>query len=114
MEEHDRLAVTLITRMEILQGRFESLLKAADEAQQKTGIARFRASEDMLEDFLLLPVDDVAAQHFERLRKQKKRKMWRPDLLIACIALARDALLVTRNTKDFKDVPGLRLENRAD
>jgi predicted nucleic acid-binding protein len=30
------------------------------------------------------------------------------------MALANNALLVNRNTKDFKDVPGLRLENWAD
>jgi tRNA(fMet)-specific endonuclease VapC len=40
--------------------------------------------------------------------------MKRPDLLIACIALAQDALLVTRNTKDFNQVPGLRIANWAD
>jgi hypothetical protein len=40
--------------------------------------------------------------------------MKRPDLLIACIALAQDALLVTRKTKDFKKVAGLKLANWAD
>jgi predicted nucleic acid-binding protein len=35
--------------------------------------------------------------------------MGRADMLIACIALAHDALLVTRNTKDYKDVAGLRV-----
>jgi predicted nucleic acid-binding protein len=48
------------------------------------------------------------------LRKQKKLKLRRPDLLIACIALAHKALLVTRNTKDFEKVSGLRLANWAD
>ena len=38
----------------------------------------------------------------------------RADLLIACIALAQDALLVTGNTKDYKDVAGLRIENWVD
>jgi tRNA(fMet)-specific endonuclease VapC len=42
---------------------------------------------------------------------QKKLKMRRPDMLIACIALAHDALLVTANTKHFNKVPGLKLAN---
>jgi len=32
------------------------------------------------------------------------------DLLIAAIALARDATLVTRNAKHFERIPGLRLD----
>jgi tRNA(fMet)-specific endonuclease VapC len=33
------------------------------------------------------------------------------DVLIAGQALARDAVLVTRNTREFARVPGLRIEN---
>ena len=40
--------------------------------------------------------------------------MKRPDMLIACIALAHDALLATRNTKHFNKVAGLKVANWAD
>ena len=36
------------------------------------------------------------------------------DLLIAGIALAHDLIVVTRNTREFERVPGLRLENWYD
>jgi len=36
------------------------------------------------------------------------------DLKIACICLAHDATLLTRNLADFKPVPGLRVENWLD
>lgn len=36
------------------------------------------------------------------------------DLRIACIALAHDATLLTRNTVDFAQVPALRVENWLD
>lgn len=113
--DDEQLAVTLITWHELLRGRADSLLKAADEAELKKAMERFRQTEEMLADFLILPVDDEAVKHFGQLRKEKKlKKVGRADLLIACIALAQDALLVTRNEKDFKLVPGLRLENWAD
>jgi len=35
-------------------------------------------------------------------------------LKIACISLAHDATLLTRNLMDFKPVPGLRVENWLD
>jgi tRNA(fMet)-specific endonuclease VapC len=33
------------------------------------------------------------------------------DLKIACIAVAHDATLLTRNERDFSQVPSLRFEN---
>ena len=38
----------------------------------------------------------------------------RADLLIAAIVLTHRATLVSRNLKDFRQVPGLRVENWAD
>jgi len=115
VEEGEELAVTLITRMEILQGRFASIRNAANQDELRDATERFQASEQLLDSFVRLDAEDAARQHFDRLRKGKKTKnMRRGDMLIACIALARDALLVTRNVKDYKDVAGLRLENWAD
>jgi predicted nucleic acid-binding protein len=111
----EELAVTIIRLMEILQGRFESIKKAANQDELLKAMERFRASEALLDSFKLLEVDETAAQHFKEMTKPKKRiKMKRGDMLIACIALAHDALLVTRNVDDYKPVTGLRAENWAD
>jgi tRNA(fMet)-specific endonuclease VapC len=49
------------------------------------------------------------------LRQDRKlKKIGRRDLLIACIALAHRAKVVTRNLKHFRQVPGLLVENWAD
>ncbi len=62
----------------------------------------------------LLPFDVAAAADFDRLRQNRKlKKIGRGDLLIAAIALANRALLVSRNLRDFRQVPGLRVENWA-
>jgi len=42
------------------------------------------------------------------------RKIGRADLLIASIALAKNATLVTRNVGHFKLIPGLKTVNWAD
>ncbi|OWK35144.1 hypothetical protein FRUB_09986 [Fimbriiglobus ruber] len=115
MGNDEDLAITIVTHMEILQGRFDSILKAASEGELLKAMERFRASRSMLDSFRLLEIDDVASGHFAGMTQSKKRpKMKRGDMLIACIALANDALLVTRNEKDYKAVNGLRVENWAD
>jgi tRNA(fMet)-specific endonuclease VapC len=114
VQESEELAVTIITRMEILRGRFDSIVKAADEDELLKAMDRFQSSRRLLNSFRLLEVNEDAAQHFKHLLKAKKKPKRRGDLLTACIALAHDALLVTRNIKDYKDVPGLRVENWAD
>ena len=49
------------------------------------------------------------------LRSNKKlREIGRGDVPIACIALANQATLVSRNLKDFRRVPNLKVENWAD
>jgi len=66
------------------------------------------------EDFAArcLPFDSVAAEHFARLVAER-RSIGRPittqDAQIAAIALANDMPLATRNTDDFKAIPGLAL-----
>lgn len=109
------VVLTAVTRIEVLQGRFASVMKAGDAEQLLLAQQRLAASERQLADFDILPVDAAAAAEFERLIKVKGlRRLGCGDLLIASIALANKATLVTRNTKDFGKVSGLKLENWAD
>jgi tRNA(fMet)-specific endonuclease VapC len=70
--EAEEIAVTAITRTEVLRGRMDNLLKAADERELLLAAERFRTAEDALAKFLLLYVDEEAARHFATLRAQKK------------------------------------------
>jgi predicted nucleic acid-binding protein len=111
---HD-VVISAVTRMEVLRGRFDAILKEAGAADLLRLQARLVESEAFLGGFEIVPFDSRAADHFARLLASKKlKKIGRADLLVACIALANDATLVTRNTKDFQNVPGLKLENWAD
>jgi len=60
-----------------------------------------------------LGFDDEAAHDYGALRAQLERE-GRPiggnDLLIASIAVASDLTVVTRNEREFRRVPGLRVE----
>lgn len=109
------IATTMITRIEVLRGRFEAILKAADADHLQQAHMRLRDSEQQLTTLPILPIDASAAEQFEKLLRNKKLKsIGRGDLLIAAIALANRATLVTRNQRDFRKVPSLRIENWAD
>ena len=109
------VVLTAATRIEVLQGRFASVMKAEDAEQLLLAQQRLAQSERQMASFAVLPVDAAAAAEFERLLGTKGlRRLGRGDLLIAAITLANRATLVTRNLKDFRRVPGLQVENWAD
>lgn len=111
----ETVGTTIITQAEILRARYEFLLKATDGDQLQRAQAGLERSQSLLDDLLTIPVDEKSAVEFDRLRQDKKlRKIGRADLLIACIALAHRATLVTKNIRHFRQVPGLRVENWAD
>ena len=96
-------------------GRFQYVLKAEDGEHLTRAQSLLVRSDHELATLTIVPVDSVAAGEFDKLRANKKLKnIGRRDLLIACIALARQATIVTRNTKHFRQVPGLNVENWAD
>jgi tRNA(fMet)-specific endonuclease VapC len=62
-----------------------------------------------------VPFDEGAAGELDRLRGIKEaRGIGHADLLIASIALARRAVLVTRNRRHFVRIPGLSVVNWVD
>jgi tRNA(fMet)-specific endonuclease VapC len=114
MTATDKVAITIITRVEALQGRFAYLTRAADGAAVLRAQQWLQRTEAELARLPVVTFDDAAAAEFDRLRQAKSlKKIGRADMLIASIALANQATLVTRNTKDFAKVAGLRMENWA-
>lgn len=113
--ERQPFGISVITMIEILQGRFDSLLKAdTHERFLKAQENLFRAQHS-LQRTRTLRLDETALQVFDDLsRLRGVKNIGRKDLLIASIALAHDATLVTRNLKHFKLVPGLKCENWVD
>lgn len=114
-QEEDEVVLTIINRIETLQGRFATVLKAADGAELQRRQQRLDQAERDLAAFRILPITDAVAAEFDRLRDNRNpKKIGRGDLLIAAITLANKATLVTRNLKHFRRVPGLQVENWAD
>ena len=100
----DGIAISIITYMEVFQGRMRS--PNPQEAQEKL--------EQFLAAVPVLPFTPAVAERCaslrEMLRTQGKRVNSRAlDLLNAAIALEHNLILVTRNLDDYNDIPGLDL-----
>jgi len=107
--------ISIVTKAEVLRARCEFLLKAANAEELMRAQTWLERSEALLHQLIIVPFDDRAAGEFERLRRQKPiKKIGHVDLLIASVALANRATLVTRNLRHFRQVPNLELENWVD
>ena len=107
------VVITVVTAEEQIWGRL-SAIRQASQASNPEKLVRaylkFRLALDDLLRFLILDFTEAAYSQYQELRRQKIR-IGTQDLRIAAIALSIGAIVVTRNQHDFKQVPGLRLED---
>jgi len=87
-----RVAYSVITRAELFSGR------AKDEEDVRILLSLFRE----------LDVDAATAEHAGRLARSRVEMS---DALIAATALEHGLELVTRTTRDFSRIPGLRVRD---
>jgi tRNA(fMet)-specific endonuclease VapC len=69
---------------------------------------------DLLQEVQVLDFDAACAERFGQVRGtllQQGITVSRMDLLIASVALVHDLTLVTHNTTDYQNIPGLRLDD---
>lgn len=109
------VAITIITRVEVLRGRFDYLLKATTSDDILKAQRLLNRSELSLSELVVIPFDKNSVAQFERLQSVKRlRNVGLADLLIGSIVLGYRATLVTRNLRHFKQIPNLRVVNWVD
>lgn len=106
----DDIAITVVSYEEQVRGWMAMIAQIRTVERQipfykeLTQLIRFYCKTPMV------PFDERAAEEFQRLR-QAKIRIGTADLKIACIALTNSAVLLTRNTSDFRHIPNLQLED---
>ena len=109
---NERIAITIVTKVEMLRGRIDFLLKADRGESLLRAQNLLLETEKQLNLIEVLPFENAAINKFERLIIiPSMRKAGRADLLIASIVLSQNGTLVTRNIKDFQRFPNLKLIN---
>jgi tRNA(fMet)-specific endonuclease VapC len=107
--EH-KLLTTVISHQEQMVGRFEQIHRAKDSVALVEAYRLFKTTIDYFKPWQFLDFDDRAELHFQAARKSGIR-IGTMDLRIASICIAHSAILVTRNRKDFQQVPDLKFED---
>ena len=103
-------ATTIITVEEIMRGWMAAIRSIHDPRRQISAYGKLRQLFRFFATWNVLDWDDDAAEAFEALKRAKTR-IGTMDLKIASICLANNATLLSRNRKDFDNVPGLRVED---
>ena len=109
----ENLALTIVTVEEAIRGRFKAIRDASAPAQADKLVLAYTRLWDTLDDFKnlnILKFYQNAFTIYTQFRSQRIR-IGTQDLRIAAIVLANNAILVTRNNRDFSQVPDLVQED---
>lgn len=107
------IAVTIVSYEEQVRGWMAEIAAARSPDKQ---VLKYERLNRMLITYCgtpICPFDHRAAHIFKDFVAARLR-IGTMDLKIAAIALANNAILLTRNMSHFEKVPGLRCENWAD
>ena len=106
----DEVGVSVVSFHEQMIGANSYLSRGRTSADAVTGYERLARLHQWFAPVTLVPFDAAAQTAFDQLKAAKVR-VSTMDLRIAAIALARNLVVVTRNLRDFGQVPGLRVED---
>jgi tRNA(fMet)-specific endonuclease VapC len=105
------VVISVLTVEEQLSGWYSELRRAKKKAPILA--ATYLRMAKTVRFYAMLPIvsfTEPAIARYEDLKGLKIR-IGKTDLRIAAIALEHNAVVVTRNVKDFRHVPGLQIED---
>jgi tRNA(fMet)-specific endonuclease VapC len=109
-EPLSQLAVPIVVVQELLAGWLPQLTRVQPPDRYITPYAQLHEALEFLSRFTILDFDAPAAALYTRLRTNYRR-IGTNDLRLAAIALVNQAILVTRNVRDFGQIKGLATED---
>jgi tRNA(fMet)-specific endonuclease VapC len=104
------IAVTIVTVEEQMYGRLNRIRRAKSTEDLRLAYFNLNRTLDYFQTINVLDFDEAAANCYQEIVGQKLR-VGTQDLKIAAITLSRQAIVVTRNYRDFGKVSGLQIED---
>lgn len=103
------VGVAIVTIEERMRGWLATIAKEKTAVRQVVAYRELAQLFVFYQAFVVVPFDEPTAQRFEEIRRLCRR-LGTMDLRIAATALVNDALLLSANSRDFEQIPGLRVE----
>jgi tRNA(fMet)-specific endonuclease VapC len=110
LDKTDKIVTTIVTYEEQTRGWLAYAAKSRSTSHQIKAYGRLKKHLMVYMGFEVLDFDAAAATEFDRLRSLKLQ-VGTSDLKIAAIAISQNAMLLSRNLKDFKRIPDVRVED---
>lgn len=101
---HDPMHISVVTLMELYYGAYKS-------QKVESNIAKIRALESTIE---IIPVGKEVVDIFGSYKANLERSgtpLDDFDLIVAACAMTHNLILVTNNTKHFKRIEGLKMQD---
>ncbi len=108
------VAIAIITVQEVFNGWVVKINNRSESDNIVKLYTKLWTTQEFFKGVTILNFDDVAYSCYKRLLRenpQLNKKRLHKDLRIGAIALSVNAIMVTRNFKDFSQIPSLVLQN---
>jgi tRNA(fMet)-specific endonuclease VapC len=106
----EELAVSVVTMEEMLRGRLAILARRSEGAARVHAYAKLLETVQFFSRIQVVPFD-MACEHRLQMLRALRLRVGSRDLRIAATALVHNVALITRNRRDFGQVPGLLLDD---
>jgi tRNA(fMet)-specific endonuclease VapC len=107
-------SITVISVQEIFNGWVGQLNRVENEAYKIEIYQRLHLTTQFIQQMPVLNYEQTASIQYQQIIKANptlaKRRLEK-DMRIAAIAIANEAIIVTRNKRDFEQVPKLIMED---
>jgi tRNA(fMet)-specific endonuclease VapC len=113
LEAKTDVVTTVVSVEEELRGVLARANRALTDEERILAYHKLMERVTFYSRWVVLSLDAESSAAFAQFRGQGIR-IGTQDLRIGCIALAHGAMVLTRNTVDFAQVPGLPIENWLD
>jgi tRNA(fMet)-specific endonuclease VapC len=106
----DQVALSIVTLREIMEGRIQEIARSTQPQKIIDAYHGLRKSAAFIASYAVQTFTPASLARFDTLLKLKLN-VAKDDLRTAAIALDAGAIVVTRNFRDFRRVPGLVCED---